>query len=58
MSNASIFRRVLRSERDALSAIMPRLPQGDRAPFIFRSDRVGEIVATVGGTRLVRAAAL
>jgi hypothetical protein len=54
MSNASIFRRNLRSESLALSAVMPGLPTGDRAPFIFRSGRVGEIVATVGGTRLVR----
>lgn len=54
MSNASTFRAFARIERQTLSAILPSLPTGDRNPFIYRSDRRGEILASVGGTRLVR----
>jgi hypothetical protein len=53
-SNASIFRRLDRVEREMRSLLMPTLPSGVRSPFVYRSDRRGEIVAAVAGTRLVR----
>ncbi len=56
-SNASIFRRLDRAERAMEALLMPSLPSGVRVPFVFRSDRRGEVVRSVGGTRLVRAEA-
>ena len=54
VSNASIFRRLEAAERAMKTLVMPALPSGEKLPFVFRSDRRGEIVRSVAGTRLVR----
>ena len=54
LSNAGTFRAFAAADRMMSEHVMPKLPTGVRSPFVFRSDRVGTIVAARPGSRLVR----